>query len=351
MPTKVAAFRCDADRQTGAGHLVRCGALAGTLRERGWQTLLLTRSETRQYLALTENAFDTVCEIERETCTAQICEQISSRSCPAVAIIDDYGLTEAFEREVSRHMPVVIFDDLPNRRHVAQLLVDPTPEREAGDYAAFVPNNCRLLTGPSYAILRPPFLRSRAPRSGSDPRRAEGFLVAFGATDPQGLIPKTIALLRAAFPERAVTAVCSGTSAVGLDVAADRQVRVLTNVDASCLAQLMDESALAVGAAGSASWERCACALPSVVTAIADNQNDIARGLRSAGAAVALPPECFTEALAEACVGLVTSGAAYSAMSAAAVELCDGEGVRRVAAAIETLLAAVRRPVGLPMRA
>lgn len=348
---RLAAFRCDAGRETGAGHLVRCGALARALRDKGWHTLLLTRPETRRFLALAEGAFDGVVEIARTASGAEIAQQVRGRFDRVVVVVDDYAASAAFEAELAEQMPVVVFDDAPARARKARLLVDPTPGRTAGDYAALVPPECTLLTGPRHAILRTPFRKARRPRGEDDARRGAGILVSFGGTDPLGLIPETVARLRQAMPERYVAVVCGGEVAAALDVGSDRRVRVLADVAAADLARLMDESALAVGAAGTVSWERCACGLPSVVTAVVDNQRDNARGLQAAGAATVLPSGRFEAELADACRDLVESGPAYSAMSAAARLLCDGQGAERVAAAVENLVGPAGAPLGAVAKA
>ncbi|MDJ0895356.1 MAG: UDP-2,4-diacetamido-2,4,6-trideoxy-beta-L-altropyranose hydrolase [Alphaproteobacteria bacterium] len=337
-------FFCAASTRFGAGHLVRCGALAETLRGAGWRTLLVTGPETRDFLGMTGDAFDQVRLATADAEGIALAVEIAGSTARSAAVVDDYGLPADFENMLARHMPVVAFDDLPRRVHAARLLVDPTPGRRAEDYAPFVPANCSVLTGPRHAILRPPFHTALSARGANDPRRSAGLQVSFGASDPLGLIPKAVSALRAVLPERPVTVVCSRDVAGTLELPLDPRVRVLTDVEGASLARLMDQSALAVGAAGSASWERCVCALPSVVTSIADNQDDIARSLKAVGAATVLPLERFATGLAEACVRLLESGAAYSTMSAAAVKLCDGQGALRIAAAIERLADPIAAP-------
>ena len=334
---RCAVFVCSASARSGAGHLVRCAALAETLRGAGWRTLLLTRAETQDFIGMTGDVFDQMQLTTVDTEGIAWAAEIASGVAQAVVVVDDYDLPAEFESTLARNMPVVAFGDLPGRVHAARLLVDPTPGRRAVDYVAFVPADCSVLTGPRHAILRLPFHKARAVRGADDPRRGAGLLVNLGGSDPLGLIPKTVSTLRAVLPERSVTVVCGRRAADALDLPSDRRVRVLTNVNGASMARLMDEAALAVGAAGSSSWERCVCALPSVTTSIADNQDDIARGLKRAGAASVLPLERFVADLAEARVTLLGSGTAYSAMSAAAVGLCDGQGASRVAAAIERL--------------
>jgi spore coat polysaccharide biosynthesis predicted glycosyltransferase SpsG len=52
------------------------------------------------------------------------------------------------------------------------------------------------------------------------------------------------------------------------------------------MAQLMADSDLAIGAAGSTSWERCCLGLPTIQVVLAENQKLIAQALVNAGAAM-----------------------------------------------------------------
>ena len=54
------------------------------------------------------------------------------------------------------------------------------------------------------------------------------------------------------------------------------------------MARLMAEADLAIGAAGSSSWERCALGLPALVVVLAENQRELARGLHELGLAIDL---------------------------------------------------------------
>ena len=49
-------------------------------------------------------------------------------------------------------------------------------------------------------------------------------------------------------------------------------------VNAGDMAQRMAESDLAIGAAGSTSWERCCLGLPTIMLVLADNQRPAAEG-------------------------------------------------------------------------
>jgi UDP-2,4-diacetamido-2,4,6-trideoxy-beta-L-altropyranose hydrolase len=54
------------------------------------------------------------------------------------------------------------------------------------------------------------------------------------------------------------------------------------------MAKLIAEADMAIGGAGSATWERCAMGLPSIIMVLAENQNIAAKDLHSAGVVINL---------------------------------------------------------------
>ena len=94
---------------------------------------------------------------------------------------------------------------------------------------------------------------------------------------------------------------------------------------------------LAIGACGSASWERCCVGLPAVVVAIADNQVSIGEGLDARGACVYLGTAAAVNsaALAQAMRRLLTHPVQVRELSVCAHALVDGLGAQRVAQVLE----------------
>ena len=109
------------------------------------------------------------------------------------------------------------------------------------------------------------------------------------------------------------------------------QTQVLVGV--SDMAQLMADSDLAIGAAGTTSWERCCLGLPTVLLVLAENQRKIAEALSEAGAVRlvdASKPKSHLLIASEYLRPLSLSG-----MSQAAAAITDGLGAARVT---ETLM-------------
>ncbi|HEX7074287.1 MAG TPA: UDP-2,4-diacetamido-2,4,6-trideoxy-beta-L-altropyranose hydrolase, partial [Hyphomicrobiaceae bacterium] len=85
---------------------------------------------------------------------------------------------------------------------------------------------------------------------------------------------------------------------------------------------------LAIGAAGSTSWERCALGLPTLVVVLAMNQYEVAMNLEKSGAATIVSLHEPGKGIKAALLGM--SGALLEAQSHNAALLVDGNGTQRV---------------------
>jgi RimJ/RimL family protein N-acetyltransferase len=113
---------------------------------------------------------------------------------------------------------------------------------------------------------------------------------------------------------------------------ADRAV-VTAGAEIGDVIREMTRADVALGAAGTSSWERCSLGLPSVASIAADNQKPNAAALAAGGAATVLPPERLRDAgaVAAALGDLVDHADRRHAMARRAAALCDGLGARRIA--------------------
>lgn len=191
-------------------------------------------------------------------------------------VVDHYALGADWEHTVRPCAGgIVVLDDLANRRHECDLLVNQNRIPDAEDhYASLVPEGARCLCGPRYALLRPEYSRAReliGPRRGPLSR----VLVFYGGADTHNETGRALRVLsRPEFRHLAVDVVLGANHPARENVLKQAGQRPATEVHGprDHLADLMIEADLALGGGGTTTWERCALGLPSIVTAIADNQ-------------------------------------------------------------------------------
>jgi UDP-2,4-diacetamido-2,4,6-trideoxy-beta-L-altropyranose hydrolase len=355
MTSRTALFRVDASIGIGTGHVMRCLTLADAMAARGYQCTFIGRAHPGHLFDLIRQrghearvlppgppldeaapAAATRHSVwlgtDWETDARQVLE-LAGRT--GWLIVDHYSLDARWESNVrpicSR---VLVIDDLADRSHEADMLVDQNFGRDARDYAGRVPEQCRVLTGSSYALLRPEFARLRHVsldrRTSPELKRV---LVSLGGIDVANATGRVLNALKD----------CRAMQGVVVDVVMGRHAPCLQQVrqqaeslpyptrilvDVSNMGELMVESDLAIGAAGSTSWERCALGLPSVLVVLAENQRLIANALGAAGAAVITGLDELSATLQDFLGQDLKER--LDRMSHVARELVDGEGTARV---------------------
>lgn len=227
---------------------------------------------------------------------AQACASILASQHPDWLVVDHYALDVTWERALSPHYRrLLVIDDLADRQHVCDLLVDQTYGRDTEDYASLVPADCRLLCGSQFALLRPEFaaLRQYSLQRRTKPALRE-LLISLGGVDKDNATGGILEALRTCpMPDTCRITVVMGSTAPWMDAVRKQAMeemplptRVLVGV--SNMAQLMADSDLAIGAAGATSWERCCLGVPAIMLVLADNQRKVAQGLMHAGGALIL---------------------------------------------------------------
>ena len=344
MASRHAVIRCDAAPEMGGGHAVRCLALADALGHSGWTATFAGRHETVETVPAVVRSghgwWELAGPAESEPAALR---SRAPQGCDAL-IVDHYGRGSEFE-SACRGWAGRIFaiEDIPGRAHDCDLLLDPTPGRTEDDYAGLVPSDSRLLLGPSYALLRSQFAAARAPalaRRAVSPKLSRLF-VNLGATDPANFTSVVLAGIAASGLSLFVDVVM-GANAPYIAAVQESARKLGTNarvhVDVADIAALMAAADLAVGAAGSGSFERCCVGLPSFIVVAADNQRQIAAALVEAGAAVSLGDgsHLSPDHVAAVLRDFAANEKALAEFSRCAAALCDGRGAARVATEIET---------------
>ncbi|MNX53252.1 UDP-2,4-diacetamido-2,4,6-trideoxy-beta-L-altropyranose hydrolase [compost metagenome] len=354
-------MRADASQVIGSGHVARCLVIARLLRARGAEVTFLMRELVGHMADIVEAQGFAVHRLPAPAAPLVLDEADLAHAAwlgvpweedaaqvgafvqglperPDWLVTDHYALDARWEETLRPHVGrLMVVDDLADRPHACDVLLDQNlhPGFEHR-YAGLVPEGCRVLLGPRYALLRPEFawsMREAPPRSGALSR----LLVFYGGSDPSNETLKALRALRPiARPDWSVDVVVGAANphhaAIAAFCADWPQARLHRQVDR--MAELMAAADLALGAGGVTTWERAALGLPCVASAIAQNQFSILAGAAEAGMLVNLGPSegVSAEAIAEAVARLAADPAALQAMAARGRAQVDPWGAYRVLA-------------------
>ncbi len=288
------AIRVDASGQIGTGHFMRCLTLADALHTRAIAIRFISR-HLPQYLQkiLTEKGYE--CTLLEGLPTDSFAEDLAhshwletTQSADAEAvvqvlsdktwewmIVDHYALDSRWESALRQTVRrILVIDDIADRPHDCDVLLDQNfySDMEAR-YAGKVPAYCKLLLGPRYALLRDEF---RQLRQQLKPRTVpvKRILLFFGGVDTENYTAKALSALDG-----------NRLGSIHVDVVIGLQNPFRAQIEALCAAreftshvqtsrmgELMAAADLAIGAGGSATWERCCLGLPTIAIATAENQ-------------------------------------------------------------------------------
>lgn len=191
-------------------------------------------------------------------------------------VVDQYQLDVAWEELLRTHArKLMVIDDLANRRHDCDLLLDQNYYRDQDQrYRGLLPEECVTLLGPAYVLLRPEFAEARQRirvRNGTVKR----ILVFFGGSDPDNQTQRVVeALKKLDRPDIAVDVVVGQANPFrqSIHVACGELPNVRVHCQISNMAELIQNADLGIGAGGAAMWERCCLGLPTITVVFAANQ-------------------------------------------------------------------------------
>lgn len=306
-------FRTDASVQIGTGHVMRCLTLADALyakgatcificrnhdghlgeliRQRGHHAVMLDANESQSTAHSKDSpAHAAWLGTSWQNDAAETLRAIDARSVDWL-VVDHYALDHHWEKFMRPFCKkIMVIDDLADRIHDCDLLLDQNLGRTAEDYRSLIPDHARTLIGPRYALLRPEF---SALREASLTRRKhpqlQHLLITLGGVDKANLTSDVLQTLRNCY----LPANLRITVVMGPHAPSRHQVQEIANVmpyltqvmiNVRDMASLMATSDLVICAAGGTVWESCSLGLPAFVFAAAENQRSAAQALKESGA-------------------------------------------------------------------
>ncbi|WP_153732396.1 UDP-2,4-diacetamido-2,4,6-trideoxy-beta-L-altropyranose hydrolase [Sporosarcina obsidiansis] len=292
-------FRTDASIQIGTGHVMRCLTLAKQLQRHGAEVTFICRDLVGNIIAYLQSQKVEVLSLPRAENFTNDLEWISENwkqdaidtasflkqlGCKVdVLVVDHYSLDNKWEEELDNLVSsVFVIDDLANRHHTCDFLLDQNYYNNMQErYIGLVPDECVLLLGPDYVLLRDEFIEvAKRPKVRSG--KVENLIIFFGGTDPTGETIKALEAIQELDLQFENIDVVVGASNLNKEKV-EELCKVIPNAQFLCqvnnMAELMRKADLAIGAGGATTWERFYMGLPSLVVITADNQRETSRTL------------------------------------------------------------------------
>ena len=336
-------IRADANRDIGAGHIMRCLSVAKALQDMGEEVLFLVADEASgKLLAERDQAYRVLHspyrELERELPTLLSLLQTER---PKLFLLDSYFVTKEYLKQVGSQVKTAYLDDCGMLPYPVDILVNYNIYGDQIDYRSMFADDgsdkeMQLLFGPSYAPLRPEF--SQASYTVRD--RVENVLVTTGGSDQYNLAGR---FLDCALADDAVRGlhyhVVSGAFNPHISKLihmSEKYKNIHIHQNVKNMAALMQDCDLAISAGGSTLYELCAIGVPFLCFSFVSNQEQIVQsffeqGITCYGGNYKEAKESLFQELTEQLVKLVSDPQLRLAQSERQRKLVDARGAARLA--------------------
>ncbi len=291
-------FRVDSSVGVGTGHVRRCLTIAKGLKDLGVQEVVFicSKSEGNIIDDIKNHSFKVriiesnhefnledvqqyrVPEIDilsqAQVVDAEQTIKLLNNEHPDILIVDSYLFAETWENILRPYVKsLVVIDDLANRFHNCDIIIDNNFSENKHAYDLLVPSWSRKLCGTKYVLLNQDFLRVSNKRN---PIVSINRIFVFfsGSTELNPLTISVVNKLQCIEPDKLYIDVVVGGNAEDVSNVKKNITRTNTTVSGPVpnFAQLMENTNLAIGAGGITNWERCYLGIPAIVVAIAKNQ-------------------------------------------------------------------------------
>jgi len=320
-------IRCDASPALGAGHAMRCLALAeqadaALFAMRKGASLIANRGYSSESLGSDHADFATIARREQ----------------PDWIVVDLGTAEEGMLAKLVQIAPVLRMDDSGFTQPTsATLILNPNVGVEPRDYPGVAP--AQLLLGPRYVLLRKTFTAVARGRSST-----ASVFVGFGGSDSPNLTLRVISLLAPLNEFRLEVAVGpKNIHKTAIASIAGKYSNVVVHIDSPDLAAIMASCELALTASSGMLWELMAVGTPVLAFAIADNQrrNLGWLGQNSVGKALGWHADVSDKQIVTATRQALNDAQWRKTVAQQGGRLVDGRGAARVLEKLASLM-----PVG-----
>lgn len=367
------AIRVDSSSLIGSGHVYRCLTLAQKLSEQGADCHFVMRAHKGAMFDMVTQAGFTAHPLPAPPLSGAaqaaaegvghstwlgLSPDVDAAETAAVLkeighcdwlVIDHYAIDAHWERKFFGMADrLMVIDDLADRPHDCDLLLDQNLQERPNRYLGLLPDRCKMLIGPRYALLRPEFAAVRAADVRDAQRPASKALVFLGGVDQPDVTSVALAALERTRPDDLLAHVVIGAANTQREILerewGDRDWIQLHHAPTDILS-LMRECDIAIGAGGTATWERCCLGLPSIIVSIANNQRAGAEAMNDIGAALYVGDykNLSENALDGAIAVLLHNSWTRKAISRTSTSLVDALGGERIARMMRTRSVTMRR--------
>ena len=268
-------IRTDANSIIGSGHVMRCIAIANSLKKVGVESVFITADRESKKIIM-PYGYSIICldsvwnQLEYEI---DILSELIVKNNIDKILIDTYYVTENYLMSLRQHSKVIYIDDLNKFIYPVDVLINYNIYAESLELKKCYNNTkTKLLLGCEYAPLREEFRGRLLPNR----EKVINVLISTGGTDTYNFAGKFMEyIIRNNKFRDIVFHIIVGSFNQNEDMLnhlAEMNRNIILHYNVTRMSDLMLECDAALSAGGSTLYELCACGIPTISYVFADNQ-------------------------------------------------------------------------------
>lgn len=335
-------IRADASAEIGAGHVMRCLALAQAWQDAGGSVTFVQHNCPDGLVARLHDEGAAVEHVTAEPGSAADAAEtaaLAGRLGADWVVVDGYVFDAEYQEALREaDLRVLFVDDYGHAGHyTADLILNQNAYADHSLYLERAPHT-RLLLGLDYLLLRREFWPWRGSQR-AVPAQARRVLVTLGGADLQnitGLIIEALGRIEDSHLEAVVIVGAGSPHAATVRGQAGNDSRITVRQNVTDMPALLAWADVGITAGGSTCYEAALLGLPSLITVLAENQRPVARTLADAGVVEVLGDynALAAESVADAMRVLLADAGRRAAMAEAGQRLVPGGGAQRAVQAM-----------------
>lgn len=267
-------FRVEGEPSIGLGHAMRCVALAQGLVKSGHVVFFFMSPRSQHFCcnrADWTGKITPITNIDKSAEPQWLAKQCTDL-CADWLVLDGYHFDQAYRQSFQCDVfKLAVFDDMNNSGALnADMVINGTPNASLHNYQLTAPK-ALLAIGQSYQVLRQEFLQPTN-RKWSNRKH---LTLMFGGSDPKGLTIKALKSLgdaNACMPIIVITGAAYDELNELTGIIKNSKLDITHLHDCQNMAAVLLKTQLALSAAGGSQFELLACATPSILVVVAENQ-------------------------------------------------------------------------------
>jgi len=335
-------FRFDGGEKIGLGHAYRCFALIEYLAKHHQIACLIMIRQLPEFLCVKLKSLNcSLLTFKKNDDEIAIIERCGDQNNSTGLILDGYQFDQAYRQRLARlALKIICFDDSNSLQKLhCDIVINAQAQAKQLGYQYSAPYALHLL-GLSYSLVREEFTAQC--RLNFSHRKK--ILINFGGSDCANLtilLIQKLTLVQGIINPRDVVIVTGGAYQTPDKIHSLCQSAGFEHIyNSQDMARLLSRCRMAICASGSMVYELAYCGVPSVLLTVADNQRISAQSHQKAGWCYAfngLENHGLNAAFSRA-IELWADQVQLTAMSNIAMQLIDGQGVKRIAEQILKIL-------------